>query len=293
MYQEKYVDLPNGETLYYVEGGEGDKNVLAIHGNYSSSFGMLEFFDYLPKGYKLFIPDLRGFGRSTYNHPYFSLKEMSDDLILFCKAVGIKKAVVIGHSLGGGVAMQFAIDAKDITEKLLLIAPTSVYGYPIFKEDGKGGYLPYRSRYDLLSMDAIKLTNDTLETQNFEGYKAILGALSDKSNQGEEYFNTFIKEALMQKDLIAADWALMVWNITDKPSLYSKGTGQAKEIQCKTLLISADNDTFVFPFMTAANVAALSGNPNFTHVQYENCGHMVYNDQKERFYKDFVEFIKG
>jgi len=170
MYQEKYVDLPNGETLYYVEGGEGDKNVLAIHGNYSSSFGMLEFFDYLPKGYKLFIPDLRGFGRSTYNHPYFSLKEMSDDLILFCKAVGIKKAVVIGHSLGGGVAMQFAIDAKDITEKLLLIAPTSVYGYPIFKEDGKGGYLPYRSRYDLLSMDAIKLYFGNPKLRRLQSY---------------------------------------------------------------------------------------------------------------------------
>lgn len=291
MYKEKYVDLPNGETLFYTEGGEGDKVILAIHGNYGSSFGYLDFYNFLPKGYKLYIPDMRGFGRSTYNHPYFSLKEMSDDLILFCKELGIKKAIVVGHSLGGGVAMQFAIDAKDITEKLLLIAPTSVYGYPIFKEDGKGGYLPFKSRYDLLSMDAIKMTNNVLESQDFNTYKAILGSLSDKSNQSEEYFNTFIKEALMQRDLIAADWALMVWNITDKPSLYSKGTDQAKEIQCPTLLISADTDTFVFPFMTQANVAALSGNPQFKHVQYENCGHMVFNDQRDRFFKDFVEFI--
>ncbi len=295
-----YAELPNGETLCYVEKGEGFP-ILVIHGNYGSIFGMLDFLDEAPKGYRTIIPDLRGFGRSTYNHPISTIKELSDDLILFCRKIGVKEAVVVGHSLGGAVAMQFAADARDITKKLILIAPSSVYGYPLFKKGPDGGFLPFKDMNDMMTADddtarAIAMTVNVLKSQNFDLYVKILGGLGAHEGEPTEFFKEFVREALMQKDLLADDWALTTWNITDKPSLYGMGTNQAKDIDMPTLLFTAGNDAFVLPFMSRANIDALSGNPQFQHIHYKDCTHMIYSanecDQKERFFKDYRSYIE-
>ena len=303
-FELKYADLPTrGERLCYAEAGDPNGEVLlCIHGNYSSYFSMRDFLTEVTDSYHVVIPDLRGFGRSTYNHPYSSIKEMSDDLIEFCHVINIKKAVVLGHSLGGGVAMQFAIDAPEITDRLILVAPTSVYGYPLFKGNQQDGFKPFESMEDCMTSDdpvgkAIQLTVNTFKSGNLEACIKLMSALGGHKEEPSERFIEAIKESMLQRDLLAADWALMTWNITDIPSLYSKGTGEYKKILAPTLLFTAENDTFVLPFMTEANVNALKwkGN-NFKHITYPNCIHNIYapeseGGQKTKFFKDLNSYL--
>ncbi len=303
-FELKYADLPaRDERLCYAEGGNPNGPVLlCIHGNYGSYFGMSAFLEESPKNYRVVIPDLRGFGRSSYNHPYSTLKEMSDDLIELCHVIGITKATVLGHSLGGGVAMQFAIDAPNITERLILVAPTSVYGYPLFKGNQKDGFKPFESMEDCMTSTdpvgkAIQLTVNTFKSGDLNACIKLMSGLGGHSEEPSERFIATIKESMLQRDLLAADWALMTWNITDTPSLYSPGTGEYKKILAPTLLFTAENDTFVLPFMTEANVNALKWKgKDFIHVTYPNCIHNIYapeseGGQKTKFFKDLNSYL--
>ncbi len=303
-FEEKYVDLPTrGERLCYAEGGDPNgETVLVIHGNYCSYVAMIPFFEELPSSFHVVAPDLRGYGRSSYNHPYSTLKEMSDDLIEFCKVIGIKKAVVLGHSLGGGVAMQFAIDAPEITEKLVLVAPTSVYGYPLFKGNQEVGFKPFESMEDLGTSDdptgrAIQYAVNLFKSKDFDACLKFMSVLGGHVEEPSERFKKIVEESLLQKDLLAADWALTIWNITDTPSLYGKGTGEYKKILAPTILFTGESDNVVLPFMTDMNVKALEWKgKDFIHVSYPNCLHFVFGPedeggQKTKFFKDLNSYL--
>lgn len=136
--EEAYVTLKNGETIFYRKRPGGDKAVLLIHGNMSSSNHWKRLMRVFDERFTVFAPDLRGFGLSTYNETITSLKDFSDDIKLFVDEIGLRKFSVIGWSLGGGVAMRFTLDYPQHVEKLVLLASISTRGYPIFSmnEDG-------------------------------------------------------------------------------------------------------------------------------------------------------------
>ncbi|HPG43948.1 MAG TPA: alpha/beta hydrolase, partial [Acholeplasmataceae bacterium] len=108
MYEKKQIVLKNGEVIHYVEKGTGDKTLLLIHGNFSSSLHYTPLLERLPKDIRVIAPDLRGYGDSSYYRRIHSLKELADDMALFLEAKRIHEVDVVGWSLGGGVALEMA-----------------------------------------------------------------------------------------------------------------------------------------------------------------------------------------
>ena len=84
------------ETLAYIDRGEGQV-ILMIHGNMSSSVHYLPLIEKLSSKYRCIAPDLRGFGDSTYNNRFDSLKELSEDVNLFLEALNVESCYVIGY----------------------------------------------------------------------------------------------------------------------------------------------------------------------------------------------------
>ena len=78
----KSIKLPNGEAMAYRQMGEGDKVLVLVHGNYSSSVHVDMIMEGMPEGFKMYAPDLRGYGDTTYNTPISSLKELASDVKL-------------------------------------------------------------------------------------------------------------------------------------------------------------------------------------------------------------------
>jgi pimeloyl-ACP methyl ester carboxylesterase len=101
------IDLPNGETYAYLDEGQGE-TILFIHGNMSSSLHYLPLLERI-KGYRLLVPDLRGFGDSTYNSRFSSLGELAGDLKLFADRLGVARAHLAGWSTGGGIDFELAV----------------------------------------------------------------------------------------------------------------------------------------------------------------------------------------
>ena len=87
--EKKYLTLPNGEKIAYVEKGKGDKVIVLVHGNFSSSYHYEPLYKRIPDEYRVIVPDLRGYGDSSYNSPIDSLHELGDDVVLLLKEFNI------------------------------------------------------------------------------------------------------------------------------------------------------------------------------------------------------------
>ncbi len=135
----------NRLNISYLEAGEPtNPAMILLHGNFSSSHFWPTNMRYLADKFWVIAPDLRGFG-NTEALPIDAtrgMRDWSDDLQSLVEALNIKTPFhLIGWSLGGSVALQYAIDHPASLATLVLIAPSSPYGATATK--GLDGTLCY------------------------------------------------------------------------------------------------------------------------------------------------------
>lgn len=114
-----YLEL-NGDRIAYRDAGAGDA-VLLIHGMAGSSATWDAVIPQLSKHYRVIAPDLLGHGQSAKPRGDYSLGAFAAWLRDLLDELGVERATVIGQSLGGGIAMQFAYQHRDYCERLVLI----------------------------------------------------------------------------------------------------------------------------------------------------------------------------
>jgi pimeloyl-ACP methyl ester carboxylesterase len=120
MNRVKFVEL-HGDQVAYRDEGHGDV-LLLIHGMAGSSDTWRSVIGQLSKKFRVIAPDLLGHGRSAKPRGDYSLGAFAVWLRDFLDELGVSHATVVGHSLGGGVAMQFAYQHPDYATRLILIS---------------------------------------------------------------------------------------------------------------------------------------------------------------------------
>ncbi|MCE2776492.1 MAG: alpha/beta hydrolase [Algoriphagus sp.] len=90
--------------LHFFEKGQGHP-LLFLHGFCESGEMWHYFADSLSTQYRVICPDLPGFGNSPLTHPIHSLEEVAEQLEGWMQAVQIQNPIVLGHSLGGYLAL--------------------------------------------------------------------------------------------------------------------------------------------------------------------------------------------
>ena len=110
----------HGQRVSYHRLGEGPPIVL-IHGITSSSRTWRAVTHGLAERHTVVAPDLLGHGRSGKPRGDYSLGAYASGVRDLLAVLGIGKATVVGHSLGGGIAMQFAYQFPDRVERLVLV----------------------------------------------------------------------------------------------------------------------------------------------------------------------------
>ncbi len=290
----KKVELSNGETLGYRETVEGEKVLLLIHGNMTSSKHWDILIDKLPEEYKVYAIDLRGFGISTYNKSINGLKDFSEDVKLFVDAIGLKKFSVAGWSTGGGVAMQFAADYPELVEKLILIESVGIKGYPMFKKDEKGQPIPgqlLKTREEI-AKDPIQVLPilKAYANRDKETLKNIWNmSIYTHNKPTEEKYEEYLNDMLTQRNLVDVDYGLLTFNISDESNGVSDGTGDVYKIKAPTLIIQGDRDV-VIPRNIGEEIAKAIGDNGRLEI-LENCGHSPLIDCLDRLTKLIVDYI--
>ena len=105
--------------LHFKQIGQGEPLVL-LHGLFGSGDNWFGVAPKLAEKFHVFIPDMRNHGHSPH-HAEMDYPLMAADVEKFFAAQGIESAHVIGHSMGGKVAMQFALDFPARVKKLVVV----------------------------------------------------------------------------------------------------------------------------------------------------------------------------
>jgi pimeloyl-ACP methyl ester carboxylesterase len=106
-------------VIYYQVAGTGHPLVL-IHGLSGSSRWWSKNIDELARHFRLYVVDLVGFGASRNGHP-FVLEDAAEYLARWMQLLGIERACVVGHSMGGFIAADLAADHPDLVDRLVLV----------------------------------------------------------------------------------------------------------------------------------------------------------------------------
>jgi pimeloyl-ACP methyl ester carboxylesterase len=119
----------NGVNYYYAVYGSGEP-LLLLHGG----LGQIEMFGpnltHLAKSRQVIGVDLHGHGRTSLGNRDFSLIDMGNDMAGVLKKLGYDKVDVLGYSMGGGVAFQFAAQHPEMVRRLVLVStPFSQDGF--------------------------------------------------------------------------------------------------------------------------------------------------------------------
>jgi 4,5:9,10-diseco-3-hydroxy-5,9,17-trioxoandrosta-1(10),2-diene-4-oate hydrolase len=133
----KVVHAVNGGYNICVnEAGEGPA-VVFIHGSGPGASGVSNFRNnidaFVAAGFRVVLPDLIGYGASSKPEGIdYTLALFTDTLYEALRTLGITRATLVGNSLGGGIAIQMALDHPEFIDRLVLMSPGCIEDLPVY-----------------------------------------------------------------------------------------------------------------------------------------------------------------
>jgi len=104
----------DGVKLFFEEAGSGNPPILLVHGWTCDHTYMEPQFEHLRRTHRVVAVDLRGHGLSDKPQQDYTMRTFADDLAWLCGQLGLKKPVVIGHSMGGVIALELAAQFPEV-----------------------------------------------------------------------------------------------------------------------------------------------------------------------------------
>jgi pimeloyl-ACP methyl ester carboxylesterase len=210
------ADKPNGETVVLLHG----KNFCAA--TWESTITALH-----EAGYRVIAPDQIGFCTSTKPANYqYSFQQLAENTHQLLAKLGVKKAVIIGHSTGGMLATRYALMYPQETQKLVMVNPIGL-------EDWKAKGVPYRS-VDAWYQRELKTTAQSIKAYEQKTY--YMGEWKPEYNKWVEMLAGLNNGP--GKTRVAWNSALIYDMILTQPVVYELGA-----IRVPTLLLIGDKDT--------------------------------------------------
>jgi pimeloyl-ACP methyl ester carboxylesterase len=118
----RFIEVEGGRTYYRVEGS--GPPLLLLHGMAMSSYSWRRNIPELAGRFTVLAPDIRGFGYSDKPPGEYTNRELGRWASSFLRAVGVQRASVIGHSMGGEIALWLGIDHPGQTERIVTVGAT-------------------------------------------------------------------------------------------------------------------------------------------------------------------------
>ena len=154
----------NGVDYYYQIHGQAHREgtpLLLLHGGLEQIEAFGPVLTDLAAQRQIIGVDLQGHGRSSVGTREFSLPEMADDIAVILTALGYGKVDVLGYSLGGSVALRFAVQYPETVRRLVLVGT----GY------ARHGFLP-----EIVRMQAAlnaRMAGQMKNTPMYQSYSAV------------------------------------------------------------------------------------------------------------------------
>ncbi len=107
--------------ISYLTGGEGEP-VIILHGGGDGARAWLRSAAELSRYYRVYVPDLPGYGNSQSMGDNFDLPELVSFVEDFSASLGLERFHLVGHSIGGSIALDYALNYPYRVERLVLVS---------------------------------------------------------------------------------------------------------------------------------------------------------------------------
>jgi pimeloyl-ACP methyl ester carboxylesterase len=264
-----FIDL-EGRRTHFIERGQG-RPIVLIHGFNLDLHTWIKNLDALAARFNVFAPDLWGQGYSTREPLDYGYDLFERQLLLFVDALNLEKASLVGHSMGGGTAIVFALRNPDRVDKLVLVDST---GLPT--------RLPFRSKVFRLKGVAeflMSLPTDRIRRLNLEDIW-----IHDRDSMTEEIYR---KLTLYQK-IAGTTEALLTILRADFFNTLEAEIRELGNLGIPILIIWGREDASL-PVYNAETMLRLL--PGSRLEILENAGHLANFDQADSFNELVIEFL--
>jgi len=154
-------------NIHYIKRGNGTIPVVLVHGNFASARFFEPLMEKIPADrFTVYALDLPNFGFSDELEGDVTIDKYAVALENFIQALGIDNFILLGHSLGGAVAMGYAVRNPQRLKKLILVDPAPVYGMPSYDESAYKIIDVYRKNPDMIKR-ALMMNAPTYDDEKF------------------------------------------------------------------------------------------------------------------------------
>ena len=254
-----------------VEDIETGTPIVFIHG-WALNHNMFEYqFTELPKhGYRCIGIDLRGFGDSDKPWDGYNYDTMTDDVRAVFDTLNLDNATLVGFSMGGAIAVHYMSRHQGFgISKLVLI----------------GAAAPCLTKRDDFPYGVDKTAVDELIRQTYEDRPSMLKNFSEVLFANPQKLSTEFKIWNLGLGLTASAYAIIQCAIESRDADLRNDLAS---IKVPTLILHAVNDR-VCPFDLAK--ALHEGINGSQFVQFDNAGHGIYYEEREKVNSELVSFI--
>ena len=260
------IDLPGNLSVHYLDPNpNGSSPVLLLHGlGVTGESWSLQVPKLIQSGYRVLVPDARGFGRSTYPG-VCTVPLMAADMAALLTELGAYPVSVVGISMGGTIALQLTLDYPQFVTKLILVNT-----FAALRPEWISEWIYFLFRFMLVHTLGLPTQAHFVSQRLFP-------------LQEQSVFREAMYEQIMQANpdgYRAAMRALARFDVRDRLS----------SIQTPTLVITGDNDTTVNPKIQRRLV---EGIPGARQVVIPEAGHGLIADQPDEFLAILLEFLNS
>ncbi|MFY0571390.1 alpha/beta fold hydrolase [Archangium lansingense] len=288
--QGEHQRIINGVRLYYRVAGETPAErapVLFLHGgpgNNSYSFARL-MGPHLEKDRRMVYLDQRGCGRSE--RPWdgrYSLEVLVADLEALRQELGVERWVLLGHSFGGTLALEYAARHPERVTGLVVVSGFS---------DAESTFATWKRELERLHPG--RMTTPASASGDPSDYAQVMKAL--KGMDAQSFFNQLQFRSPMYQQMQEAVEAESGLRNTGEMSraLFSTELlryrfSASARVTAPVLVIGGQHDASIGVESMRALAKAL---PHATLLEYEQSGHFPYLEESERFTYDVAQFLSS
>ena len=256
------LTLPNGVSLSYVEHGDAAAPpVVLLHGITDSWRSFAPILPELSRSFRLFAISQRGHGESGKPAAGYTPRDFAADVAAFMEARKLRRAVIVGHSMGAANALRFAADYPERTAALVLIGAVGQRG-------GNAELQGLRQAWRTLA--------DPLDRQFAREFQESTIAQPVAPAVVEMYVDESLKVPAR------------VWRSALDGMLRADPAGTMARVTARTLLIWGTKDSVTG---RTDQDALLAGNRRAELKVYEGAGHAVHWEEPARVAADIAAFI--
>ena len=234
----------NGVDLHYEVDGEGP--VLAfVHGGFGGESSSVlprqrDWQQVVAKDYSVITYDRRSAGQSEYPEDGYNLPTFASDLRELLRSLDIQRAVIMGDSAGGPIALTYALNYADTVDALILVETAS----RLMNDRAREGI---RRQVEVLERDGPAAAFDLIQRQQAEGGQTLASRLSVPSQRMEAFQRRQRQVEELVGKLTREQRIMYTAGEMRNRSAYldSDLTGRLNEIDVPTLVVHGDADEVV------------------------------------------------